>query len=122
MIDESSEGDRLPGGTVTPVVSWRHGPRATGPWTHRVHQLLRHLEAAGFDGAPRLLGIDEHGREVLAFIEREVTSYGPPRGMHTDEVLTAAAECFVVARRDSRVRRDPSERLAHAGRCATRRG
>jgi len=34
-----------------------------------VHALLRHLEAVGFDGAPRLLGIDEHGREILSFIE-----------------------------------------------------
>jgi len=34
-----------------------------------VHAVLRHLEAAGFDGAPRLLGIDEHGREVLTYID-----------------------------------------------------
>jgi Ser/Thr protein kinase RdoA (MazF antagonist) len=34
-----------------------------------VHALLRHLEAAGFDGAPRLFGFDERGREVLEFID-----------------------------------------------------
>ena len=42
--------------------------RATGPWTPAVHALLRHLEQAGFDGAPRVLGFDERGREVLSFI------------------------------------------------------
>jgi hypothetical protein len=37
-----------------------------------VHALLRHLDAVGFAGAPRLLGIDEQGREILTFIEGEV--------------------------------------------------
>ena len=37
-----------------------------------VHELLRHFEAVGFDGAPRLLGIDEQGREVLSYVEGEV--------------------------------------------------
>ena len=32
-----------------------------------VHALLRHLESAGFDAAPRFLGIDEEGREILTF-------------------------------------------------------
>lgn len=34
-----------------------------------VHALLRHFDAVGFDGAPRFLGIDERGREILAFVE-----------------------------------------------------
>ena len=45
--------------------------RVTGPWSPAVHALLRHLEAAGFDGAPRFLGIDERGREILSFVEGE---------------------------------------------------
>ena len=36
--------------------------RAAGWWTLAVHALLRHLEQAGFDGAPRVLGFDERGR------------------------------------------------------------
>jgi aminoglycoside phosphotransferase (APT) family kinase protein len=40
-----------------------------GPRTPFVHQLLRYLEEVGFDGAPRLLGIDERGREVLSYVE-----------------------------------------------------
>jgi len=43
--------------------------RPTGRWTQPVHELLRHLESRGFDGAPRVLGIDERGREVLTYIE-----------------------------------------------------
>jgi hypothetical protein len=46
--------------------------RPTGPWTPGVHALLRHLEKLGFDGAPRVRGIDEQGREVLDYIEGEV--------------------------------------------------
>jgi hypothetical protein len=49
--------------------------RATGPWTPAVHALLQHLEAVGFDAAPRVLGIDEQGREVLTFVEGEETTW-----------------------------------------------
>ena len=34
-----------------------------------VHELLRYLDEVAFDGAPRLLGIDARGREVLSFVE-----------------------------------------------------
>jgi hypothetical protein len=42
--------------------------RPAGPWTPAVHALLAHLHDVGFRGAPRPLGIDEHGREVLTFV------------------------------------------------------
>ena len=53
--------------------------RDAGPWTPAVHALLRHLEDAGFAGAPRLVGsgLDPDGREVLTFIEGEFTQPGP---------------------------------------------
>jgi hypothetical protein len=92
-VDVEKGEERLAGGTVTPVV--RVGAtvrRATGPWSARVHQLLRHLQAAGFEGAPRFLGVDEQGREALTFIAGEVTTYGPPAGMYTDGALVAAAK------------------------------
>lgn len=56
----------LSGGSVTTVR--RVGDtvrRETGPWTPAVHALLRHLAARGFDRAPRVLGIDDDGAEVL---------------------------------------------------------
>jgi hypothetical protein len=42
--------------------------RQVGPWTPAVHALLHHLEDVGFTGAPRALGIDRHGREILSFL------------------------------------------------------
>ena len=43
--------------------------RPVGEWSPAVHALLRHFETVGFDGAPRFLGIDEQGREILSFVE-----------------------------------------------------
>jgi Phosphotransferase enzyme family len=60
---------RLGGGSMSQVV--RVGDtvrRGTGRWTPAVHALLTHLERAGFDGAPRVQGIDGAGREVLTFL------------------------------------------------------
>jgi Ser/Thr protein kinase RdoA (MazF antagonist) len=42
--------------------------RPAGSWTPAVHALLTYLRAAGFDGAPEPLGIDDKGREVIRFI------------------------------------------------------
>ena len=33
-----------------------------------MHELLRYLEAVGFDATPRVLGIDREGREILSFV------------------------------------------------------
>ena len=47
--------------------------RDAGPWTPSVHALLRHLQAAGFDGSPRVVGggFDSEGREVLSYVDGE---------------------------------------------------
>jgi hypothetical protein len=69
----------LAGGDVTEGVV-RVGDtvrRAVGPHSPLVHALLAHLESAGFEGAPRFLGIDSSGREVLSYIDGEVA--GRPR-------------------------------------------
>jgi Phosphotransferase enzyme family len=58
--------------------------RPAGPHTAAVHALLRHLEQAGFDGAPRALGRDEAGREILSFVEGDAALGAVPGG---DEVL-----------------------------------
>jgi hypothetical protein len=47
--------------------------RPMGSWTPAVCEYLRHLEAAGFDGSPRVLGI-EGGREVQTFIDGDVAN------------------------------------------------
>jgi hypothetical protein len=46
--------------------------RPAGPHTPAVHALLSYLREAGFEGAPRPLGLDERGREVLEFIPGDV--------------------------------------------------
>ena len=71
------EEQLLPGGNAGGAV--RVGAtvrRPTGPWTPSVHALLNYLEARQFPGAPRALGVDEHGREVLSFLPGE-TDRGP---------------------------------------------
>jgi aminoglycoside phosphotransferase (APT) family kinase protein len=39
--------------------------------TQLMRDVLLHLERVGFDGAPRWLGVDEQGRDVLSWIEGE---------------------------------------------------
>jgi hypothetical protein len=74
--------------------------RPMGPWSPAVHEYLRYLEAAGFDGAPRVLGI-EGDREVLTFIDGDVAndpSWEPGHGhrlppyAQTEMALRGAAE------------------------------
>lgn len=63
--------------------------RSAGPWTPAVHALLRHLEARGFDRAPRVLGVDPEGREHLSYLPGEVPSAVGWSGQ--DECLAEAA-------------------------------
>ncbi len=66
--------EHLAGGNVGTVVV-RVGDtvrRPSGPWSRSVEALLSHLNAVGYDGAPRTLGFDELGRHVLEYIEGNV--------------------------------------------------
>ncbi|GII03710.1 phosphotransferase enzyme family protein [Planobispora takensis] len=65
--------------------------RPTRPSTPSVHALLRHLEAAGFDGAPRVMGFDGQGREILTYLEGESGARPLPPYAVTDEALVALA-------------------------------
>ncbi|MEU9832410.1 phosphotransferase [Streptosporangium sp. NPDC048047] len=59
----------LPGNATTDVV--RIGDtvrRPAGPWTGTVDAFLLHLHNAGFTGAPRPLGRDDKGRQVLEYV------------------------------------------------------
>ncbi|MBW9215749.1 aminoglycoside phosphotransferase [Mumia sp. zg.B53] len=58
--------------------------RPTGPQTPLVIDVLTHLERVGFDGAPRHLGIDEAGRQVVSYVPGEVASRPRP-GWIADE-------------------------------------
>lgn len=67
----------------------RRPMRATSPASHA---LLRWLERVGFDGAPRLLGIDEQRREVLRYVHGSSPSPPYPAWAYTDEALVSVAE------------------------------
>jgi aminoglycoside phosphotransferase (APT) family kinase protein len=79
--------------------------RPAGPWTPAVHCLLDHLHEVGFTAAPRPLGVDAKGREVLTFIPGEAVwpahfaLLDPParlaRVAHLIRALHVAAESFV---------------------------
>lgn len=76
----------LTGGGQTAVA--RRGDvvlRPAGAWTPAVHALLRHLEAAGYAAAPRVVGTGfaPDGREIVGFIPGEVENPRPWR----DEAL-----------------------------------
>lgn len=65
--------------------------RPAGPWTPAVHALLGHLHAAGFHGAPRPLGLDEHGREILTFIPGTIAWPGNFHLLDPDDRLRRVA-------------------------------
>lgn len=77
----------LPGNATDGVVRVGNTVRRpAGPWTEAVDAFLAHLHAVGFTGAPRPLGRDEQGRQVLEFLEGEV---GNPVAGYPARDLTA---------------------------------
>jgi phosphotransferase family enzyme len=82
---------RLPGGrSFGAVRAADEGRRPAQPWTATVHSVLRHLEEAGFDGAPRARGLDEQGRERLTFLPGQTMGEGTspwPDWVRSDDAL-----------------------------------
>jgi hypothetical protein len=75
----------LAGGDVNLVVRVGDTVRRP-PEPAEVQALLRWYEHAGFDGAPRFIGIDDQGREALSFVEGEPAFAPVPS---SDEVVAA---------------------------------
>ncbi len=65
----------------------RRPPSGTATWA-----LLEHLERAGFDGAPRFLGVDDRGREMLSFLPGEAAIEPLQDWVWSDEALLSVAE------------------------------
>jgi hypothetical protein len=85
--DPPEREEPLSGGNISVVAKVGDTVRrATGPWTPAVHSVLRHLERVGFDGAPRVLSIDERGREVLSYVPGETPERASPEVV-TEPVL-----------------------------------
>lgn len=68
----SQDEEVMTGGNVNKVVRVGETIRREAKPNLYVYELLNHLEGAGFKRAPRFLGHDEMGREMLSFIEGEV--------------------------------------------------
>ncbi|MGS2648289.1 phosphotransferase [Streptosporangium sp. LJ11] len=99
----------LSGGRMTGGVTRRGHVvrRPMGPWSPAVHELLRHLEAVGFDGAPRVLGT-EGDTEVLSFLEGEVASdpeWEPGRGARLPSCARSEEGLAAVGRLLARLHR-----------------
>jgi Phosphotransferase enzyme family len=56
------------------------------------HALLQHLQGVSFDGAPRFLGVDSKGREVLSYIPGDAVTPPYPAWALTDPALVSVAE------------------------------
>jgi aminoglycoside phosphotransferase (APT) family kinase protein len=85
-------GIPLPGGSVNRVV--RVGDtvrRDPGDRAEFVHRLLRHFAQQGWAGAPRLLGLDDEGREVLTFLDGHVAWRSPTDRVDSVESLVRVA-------------------------------
>ena len=63
--------------------------RPAGAHTEAIFALLQHLRDVGFEHAPRPLGLDEAGREVLTFIDGVVPIPPFPAWSMSDETLTS---------------------------------
>ena len=73
MKRNPSESLLAGGRTATEVVRIGNTVRrSVGPNSEFKHALLKLLEEKSFAHAPRFLGIDEKGREILTFMEGEV--------------------------------------------------
>ncbi|WP_121006543.1 aminoglycoside phosphotransferase family protein [Saccharothrix australiensis] len=79
MTDTASEP--LAGGHDTEVVV-RVGDtvrRSRGPRSDYAAEVLRHLEAVGYAHAPRHLGVDDEGRDVLTYLPGRTTDHPTQR-------------------------------------------
>ena len=102
MSDESP----LAGGAMTAGVVRVGETVRRRPASQLMRDVLVHLERAGFDAAPRWLGVDEEGRDILTWIDGDTfTERGrmhpyigdpPQRVTFSDEQVAAA---FALLRR-----------------------
>lgn len=108
-VDAMTREIRLPGGLMQKVVrvgdTVRRAPRGNVEF---IRELLGNLEAAGFTGVPRWLGIDEKGREIFSYVEGKI----PLRLAHFDDATLCEAARFI------RRYHDATSRFFEGGRVA----
>jgi hypothetical protein len=85
----------LDGGIANAGQVVRVGPhvlRPATPHSGSIHAFLRAVKQAGFDGASSPVGIDDDGRERLAFIDGEVPLVPYPEWSQSDSALASIAK------------------------------
>ena len=93
MTSHSKNEELLTGGNVSSVYRLDNTVRRDlMPNAAKVHKILKHLENKGFSKAPRFLGIDEKGREILTFIEGEAGNYPLKKYMWSNDILVEIAK------------------------------
>jgi len=65
--------------------------RPGGPAAAQVRLFLAHLHEVGFTGAPRFRGLDEHGREILDYLEGDVAIPPFPDWVADEDLLNSVA-------------------------------
>lgn len=84
-----SAEEELPGGFVNVVVRVGDTVRRTrSPNAAFVERLLAHFERHGWSAAPRFLGVDGRGREILSYVDGHVAWEPHP---HSEPSLAAVA-------------------------------
>jgi hypothetical protein len=86
--------EQLGGGIANAGLVVRVGPhvlRPSSPHSGSIHAFLRAVRHAGFEGAPSPIGIDDDGRERLAFIDGEVPGPPYPGWSQSDTALASIA-------------------------------
>ena len=108
--DRSAPEIPLPGGIANHGQVVRVGNTVRRPqrsWGDATQALLLHLETVGFTGAPRFLGVDSQGREVLSYIPGTAALEPYPKWVLTDEALVSAAD-LIRSYHDAASTFDPS--------------
>lgn len=89
----NQEEEILTGGNVSKVyLSGDTIRRELKPGSTKIHKLLQHLENKNFNHAPKFLGTDNRGREILTHIEGEAGHYPLKKYMWSNDVLKEIAE------------------------------
>jgi Phosphotransferase enzyme family len=98
--------------------------RTAGAQTPAVQALLRHLEAVGFTRAPRALGLDDQGREVLTYLDGlTVGDSRPwPAWTHSEAALVAVGRWLRDFHAASRSFVPPADSRWHGDRSDLRAG
>jgi hypothetical protein len=94
VLERSETEVMLVGGTANRGRIVRSGDtvrRPLRPTSPATHALLDHLAAVGFPGAPRFLGVDDQGREVLSYVHGTAITPPYPAWALTDEALLSVA-------------------------------